>query len=96
MARVIRFPQLEKPRDDVIAYCERLLCRARLGEVQGALTVISVAGGADEITICGVFADDLSYATSAARAGFDLLVGQKVCVDEASEEESRLRRRKGQ
>ncbi|MGI4776920.1 MAG: hypothetical protein ACRYGA_02185 [Janthinobacterium lividum] len=92
MARVFRFPQLAKPRDDVIAYYEQQLRRAKLGEIQGVLTVLSIEGEADELAICGVFADDLAYTTSAARVGFNVLAGQKVCPDEITVDVLRMKR----
>ena len=36
------------------------------------------AEGQPEIGICGDFADDLDYATDAAREGFSRLVGHKI------------------
>lgn len=66
------------PRSDVIAYYRQRLARAESGELQGGMDVISVRDGADEIGVCGEFADDLEYARAAAQAGFGVLVGHQL------------------
>lgn len=69
---------------EVVEAAREILRRAEAGMQAFMFVGIDVAGQA-EIGICGDFADDLDYATEAAREGFSRLVGHKFEEREAEE-----------
>lgn len=83
------------PRADVIAFYEELLERAKRGDVQGAISVFSIAGAPDEISLCGEFIENLPYAEVAARVGFDALIGHAVCREVTQSPAERSGRKRG-
>lgn len=75
MALVIPFQPRSAPRPEVITFYERMLERAKRGEVQGVVCFLAIATAADEMFVCGEFADNLVHATSAVRTGLECLSG---------------------
>lgn len=63
------------PRNDVVAHYKKQLARAKSGEIQGGMEVLSLEGRACESSIFGEFASDTDYAVHSARAGFERLLG---------------------
>lgn len=81
MSNVYQFKPRPVPRKEVIDYYGGMFERAKTGEVQGVIGIASIEGGADEIEICGNLADDFSYASRVAMAGFNSMLGYKGCVE---------------
>jgi hypothetical protein len=73
MALVIPFRPPNEPRRDVITFYERMLERARKGEIQGVVSVMAISNAEDEIAVCGEFLDNPTYALNATRVGLDCL-----------------------
>ena len=61
-----------------------LLRRAEQGELDGFIYLASSREGADKIGLCGRYAEDLDLAVKSAAAGFNTLLGHKVCIEQDS------------
>jgi hypothetical protein len=57
----------------VITFYERMLERAKKGEIQGVVCVLAISNAEDEIAVCGEFSENPTYAMNATRVGFDCL-----------------------
>lgn len=55
--------------------------QAKAGKIAGGFHILAIEDGPDEIGICGAFADDLEYAATAAKIGFNALLGHQVLVE---------------
>lgn len=91
MGNVIQM-QRRQPRADVVAHYERQLARAKSGEIQGGMDVVSLASSNDASSIFGAFAEDLEYAHRAANAGFSCLCGHMAAAGSPNQLPLRLRK----
>jgi hypothetical protein len=61
-----------------------LLRRAEQGEIDGLIYLASCVEGEDKIGLSGRYADDMNEAVKSAAAGFNCLLGHRVCIDKES------------